>query len=109
MASLTSNEVIMSSLAQLASTLRHVASPGIKPKELIAAVREKYPEATKKEIVRAAFFSLSDGHDTNPGQTGQLYDFALKERGEEERPAAPLPKRKGKRERDKEKATKASS
>ena len=67
------------------------------------------PEATKKEIVRAAFFSLSDLHDTNPGQTGQLYDFALKERGEEERPAAPLPKRKGKRERDKAMAAKASA
>ena len=99
----------MPSISDLATTLRHVASPGIKPKDLIAAVREKYPEATKKEIVRAAFFSLSDGHDVNPGQTGELYDFALKERGEEERPVAPLPKRKGKRERSERKKAKASA
>ncbi|WP_156463020.1 hypothetical protein [Methylobacterium sp. Leaf93] len=72
-------------------------------------MREKYPETTKKEIVRAAFFSLSDGHDANPGQTGELYDFALKERGVEERPVAPLPKRKGKRERSVTKKAKASA
>ncbi|KQO56429.1 hypothetical protein ASF24_19055 [Methylobacterium sp. Leaf86] len=99
----------MTSLSELASTLRHVASPGIKPKDLIAAVREKYPEATKKEIVRAAFFSLSDGHDANPRQTEQLYDFALKERGEEERTVTPHLKRKGKRERNGAKAAKASA
>lgn len=99
----------MPSLAEIAATLRHVASPGIKPRDLIAAVREKHPEATKKEIVRAAFFSLSDGHDTNPGQTGELYDFALKERGEEERPVAPLPKRKGKRDRKQTKVAMGSA
>lgn len=99
----------MPSLAEIAATLRHVASPGIKPRDLIGAVREKYPEATKKEIVRAAFFSLSDGHDANPGQTGELYDFALKERDEEERPVSPLPKRKGKRERKQAKAAMASA
>ena len=86
----------MSSISDLAATLRQVASPGIKPKELVAAVREKHPEVTKKEIVRAAFFALSDGHDANPAQTGELYDFALKERGTDEQPAVPLPKRKKK-------------
>ncbi|WP_156629439.1 hypothetical protein [Methylobacterium sp. Leaf85] len=52
-----------------------------------------------REIVRASTLSLSDGYDANPGQTGDLYDFALKERGDEERPVAPTPKRKGKRDR----------
>ncbi|WP_339163531.1 hypothetical protein [Methylobacterium bullatum] len=52
-----------------------------------------------REIVRASFLSLSDGYDANPGQTGDLYDFALKEREVEKRPVAPTPKRKSKRER----------
>lgn len=74
----------MPSISDLATILREVASPGLKPKELIAAVREKHPEATKKEIVRAAFFTLSDGHEANAAQTGELHSFALKERGTDE-------------------------
>ncbi|GJE16610.1 hypothetical protein AIGOOFII_1317 [Methylobacterium marchantiae] len=82
----------MPSLAEIASTLRLVASPGIKPKELIAAVREKHPETTKKEIVRAAFFALSDGNDASPAQSNELYDFALKERGTDDHLITKTPK-----------------
>lgn len=89
----------MSSLAELAATLRRVAAPGIKPKDLVAAVREKHPEATRKEIVRAAFYSLSDGHDADPSQSGTLHDFALKERGADEQPSVTLPKLKKKKRR----------
>lgn len=90
----------MSSISDLAAVLRRVASPGIKPKELVAAVREKHPDATKKEIVRAAFFALSDGHDSGSPQSGALHDFALKERGMDEQPT--VKRRKSKKKDGKE-------
>ncbi|WP_244028262.1 hypothetical protein [Methylobacterium sp. J-090] len=89
----------MSSIAELAAVLRQVASPGIKPKELIHAVREKHPDVTKKDIVRAAFFALSDGPASNATQSDELHDFALKERGKEDEPAAKPRKAKKKKAR----------
>ncbi len=49
----------MATIEQLAATLQGLAGPGIKRKELIAAVREKHPKASKKDIVRAAFYALA--------------------------------------------------
>ena len=90
----------MSSISELAALLRQVATPGIKPKELVAAVHEKHPEVTKKEIVRAAFFALSDGHDADPAQSGELHDFALKERGKDEQPGVKRTKLKKKQRKE---------
>ncbi len=45
----------MVSIEQLATTLQEAAGPGIARKDLIAAVRERHPKASKKDIVRAAF------------------------------------------------------
>ena len=87
----------MSSISDLAAVLRQVASPGMKPKKLVAAVREKHPDVTKKEIVRAAFFALSDGHDADPAQSGALHDFALKERGTDDE--STVQRRKPKKDR----------
>ena len=50
----------------------------MKPKALLAAVRERHPEATKKEVVRAAFFALTEGPN------GDLHGFALAERAVDE-------------------------
>lgn len=90
----------MSSISDLATVLRQVASPGMKPKKLVAAVREKHPDVTKKEIVRAAFFALSDGHDSDTAQSGTLHDFALKERGMDEQPTVRRPKLKKKERKE---------
>lgn len=48
----------MASIEIIAATLWTLVKPGMKPKELCAAVREQHPEASKKEIVRAAFYAL---------------------------------------------------
>ena len=42
----------------IAGTVHELATPDMKPKALIAAVREKHPEAKKSDIVRAAFFAV---------------------------------------------------
>ena len=63
----------------------------MKPKELIAAVRKKHPEASKKEIVRAAFYALSDSTEGSAERAQRLHAFAIGERSSEE--DTPMPKK----------------
>ncbi|SFL18997.1 hypothetical protein [Methylorubrum salsuginis] len=87
----------MASIEELAKTLRGIAATGIKPKALLAAVRERHPEATKKEVVRAAFYAVAEGQS---GDHSDLYDFALAERAvDDDEPvkAAKLPKKKNRK------------
>lgn len=70
----------MASIEALADTLRSVATTGMKPKELLAAVRERHPHATKKEVVRAAFFALTESHGSSPEHARDLHSFAITER-----------------------------
>jgi hypothetical protein len=84
-----SEEEGMASIEEIAATLRSVATPGMKPKALRAAIRERHPEASKKEIVRAAFYAVTEtspaGQDVRP----ELHTFALYERaGDEDADAA---------------------
>ena len=46
--------VLMVPIESLSATLRSVAARGMTPKALRAAVRGKHPEASKKDVVRAA-------------------------------------------------------
>jgi hypothetical protein len=91
----------MSDIQILAATLRKLAKPNMKRKDLIAAVRDQHPDATKKEIVRAAFYALTHGVDDDPAQAQHLHAFALTERVCDEEDASP-PKGLGKKERRKE-------
>ncbi|KMO41374.1 hypothetical protein ACQVP2_35285 [Methylobacterium aquaticum] len=91
----------MSDIQALAATLRELAKPDMKRKDLIAAVRDQHPNATKKQIVRAAFYALTHGVDDDPEQAQHLHAFALTERTGDEQDAPP-PKRSGKNERFKE-------
>ena len=81
--------------------LHMIAKPGIKPKELVAAVRAQHPEATKKEIVRAAFYTLTHAVDADAEKARHLHDSALTERAGEEQDAL-LPKKLRKKERRKD-------
>lgn len=65
----------MASIQEIAAALRSIAEPGMKPKTLRAAIRERYPDVSKKEIVRAAFYAV-----TEEPSTSELHDFALAER-----------------------------
>ena len=67
-------------IEKISQTLTRLATPGLKPKKLLKAVRKEHPKASKKEIVRAAFFALIVNADTDPEQAKRLQDFALAER-----------------------------
>lgn len=68
----------------LEATLMALAKPRMSPKELLKATRKVHPDASKKEIVRAAFRSLIAAADNDSEAALALHDFAIKERGVEE-------------------------
>jgi hypothetical protein len=60
----------------MATTIRELAVPGMKPKALIDAVKARYPDASKKEIARAAFLSVILSSEFSPEDTQALHDLA---------------------------------
>jgi len=84
------------SLEAISDTLLKVVTPGIKPKRLIALVREEHPKASKKDVVRAAFYALIAHSDATPDAARELHDFALNQRNADEdsadaQPSGPVP------------------
>jgi len=64
----------------VADTLMRLATPGMKPKDLIKAVRRQHPGASKKDIARAAFYSIIARADEDPSKAKALQAFAIEER-----------------------------
>lgn len=63
------------------ATLLSLVRPKMTPKELLKAARKAHPDASKKEIVRAAFRTVIAAADTDAEKALLLQDFAIKERG----------------------------
>lgn len=78
----------MSKIETLAATVSACAVPGSKPKEIIAAVRERHPEVSKKDVVRAAFYALTGGDILDSEKSLQIHNLAINERVADEAPAA---------------------
>lgn len=71
---------------QIEATLLRLASPKMSPKELLKQTRKLHPDASKKEIVRAAFASIIAISNSDIDKALVLQDFALKERASGEEP-----------------------
>ncbi len=61
----------------IADTIREIVIPGMKPKGLIEAVRARHPEASKKEVARAAFLAVIHSAEFTPEDTQALHDMAM--------------------------------
>lgn len=70
-------------IEEIGETLTSLAKPAMKPRDLLKAVRRTHPKASRKTIVRAAFYSLIANAGKDPERDRQLQDFALSERGED--------------------------
>jgi hypothetical protein len=70
-----------SDIEEIGETLNRLANPKLKPKELLKAVRDHHPKASKKTIVRAAFYSIIANSGGDPETAKTLHNFALSERG----------------------------
>lgn len=64
----------------IADTLMRVVTPDMTPKQLIKAARKEHPSASKKDIARAAFFSIIADSDQDHGKAKNLQAFAIAER-----------------------------
>ncbi|MFF8803164.1 MULTISPECIES: hypothetical protein [Bacteria] len=98
----------MTSIETLADTLRELAASATKPKDLMAATREKHPNASKKEIVRAAFYRLIESHGADPEHVKGLHAFALNERSADDGEPPKAAKLRKKKIHKKEGETKSS-
>lgn len=64
----------------IADTLMRVVTPDMKPKQLLKAVQSEHPKASKKDIARAAFYSIIANAEEDHGKTKTLQAFAIAER-----------------------------
>jgi hypothetical protein len=67
-------------LQAIGDTLMRVVTPDMTPRQLIKAARKEHPTASKKDIARAAFFSIISNADQDIGKARNLQAFALAER-----------------------------
>ncbi len=61
----------MPSTSTISRTIVKVVKPGMKRKDLIAAVRERWPHVSKSKILRSAFEELIRGAGSKTRKTGQ--------------------------------------
>ncbi len=67
---------------KIQGTLLKLAKPKMSPRELLKQTRKAHPDASKKEIIRAAFASIIAVADSDIDKALLLQDFALQERAE---------------------------
>jgi hypothetical protein len=65
-------------------TLLSLVRPKMTPKELLKEARKAHPDASKKEIIRAAFRTVIAAADTDAEKALLLQDFAIKGRAGDE-------------------------
>lgn len=70
--------------SSIEATLISLAKPKMTPKELLKAARRAHPDASKKEIIRAAFHSIITVADSDVDKAVILQNFALQERAVDE-------------------------
>ncbi|RWB22135.1 MAG: hypothetical protein EOQ40_07460 [Mesorhizobium sp.] len=64
-------------LQAISDTLMRIVTPDMTPKKLLRAARKKHPDASKKDIARAAFFSIIANADQDHGKVKNLQAFAI--------------------------------
>ncbi|MBB4000849.1 hypothetical protein [Aureimonas pseudogalii] len=92
----------MPDIYAIAASVNELAQPGIKPKDLIEAVRERHPKASKKNIVRGAFLAVITHADADPDKVAQMHETALSARSTDDE--APVSTKVEKRSQKKPKA-----
>lgn len=70
---------------RLQRTLLLLASPNVRPDELLKVVRKHHPNASKSDIIRAAFAVIINAGEGDIERVMALQNFAIKERGPEDR------------------------
>jgi hypothetical protein len=69
---------------QIQATLAKLLRPDVSPKRLLKETQKAHPEASKGDIIRAAFASMIELADKDPGAASILHGFAIAERAQPE-------------------------
>ncbi|AGB46485.1 hypothetical protein LB516_17905 [Mesorhizobium sp. CO1-1-7] len=69
-----------SEMSAIGDTLMRIVTPDMSPKQLVKAAQKAHPKASKKDIARAAFFSIIANADRDIGKARNLQAFAIAER-----------------------------
>jgi hypothetical protein len=67
-------------IQSLSTSLLTHARPGLRPKDVISAVRQDYPRVPKDQLVRAAFYAMLSVAESDMEKAALLHDFAMRER-----------------------------
>jgi hypothetical protein len=74
----------MDDLKALADTISRCAAPGMRPKELIAAVLKEHPNVRKKDVARAAFYAVILAAEHAKERVEDLHRLAVETRNTQE-------------------------
>jgi hypothetical protein len=69
---------------EIQATLAKLLRPEVTPKRLLKETKKAHPEASKGDIIRAAFASMIELADKDPGAASLLQGFAIAERAQPE-------------------------
>lgn len=76
-----SGDYMQDSTDLLRSALLAHAQPGLRPRDVLSAIRRQLPSVPRDEMVRAAFHAMIEVVDSDPDKASALQEFALSERG----------------------------
>ena len=65
---------------EIEGALRELARPGALPRTIMKAVKKRFPDASKKDIIHAAFNVMVNDADKDIDRALTLQNFALQER-----------------------------
>jgi hypothetical protein len=77
-------KITMDDLKALADSISRLAQPGMRPTELIAAVRKEHPDARKKDVARAAFYAVILAAEHATERVSDLHRLAIETRNTQE-------------------------
>ena len=67
-------------IERLSSALVAYAQPGKLPRDLLQSLQRDYPDATMKEVARAAYLAVLEVSDDDPERARALHDLATRAR-----------------------------
>ena len=70
----------MTTIDRLSSALVAHARPGAQPRDVLQSIQNEYPDATMREVARAAYYAVLEMPDGDPARVSLLHDLATRAR-----------------------------
>lgn len=70
----------MATIDRLSTALAARAKPGAQPRDLLLSIQHDYPDATMREVARAAYYAVLELSDEDSAKIDLLHDLASRAR-----------------------------